>query len=198
MEGTAGPGVGAADRPAAGWAPATVEGVGAADSRMAGARAGQSVARLPDGLFEQGVLLQQQVLERDRPAQAVVRRTMYHATLTVGAAAALCGADEVREHYLLQDPHSGAAVLLDLVVPELRFGVRVAQSADVVRTTSLPVGHATLQQRLGRLVGWEVALLPPPMLLVKRNASSEELVAAARAFLVNQAPLQQLPAAALP
>ncbi|GAB4823117.1 hypothetical protein N2152v2_010163 [Parachlorella kessleri] len=92
MEGTAGPGVGAADRPAAGWAPATVEGVGAADSGMAGARAGQSVARLPDGLFEQGVLLQQQVLERDRP----VRRTMYHATLTVGMAGARAGQSVAR------------------------------------------------------------------------------------------------------
>ena len=55
----------------------------AADSGMPGAAAGQSVARLPDGLLHRGLLLQQQLLERDRPAQAVRRRTLYPATLEV-------------------------------------------------------------------------------------------------------------------
>mgnify|MGYP007061247491 CR=1 FL=1 len=61
----------------------TCEVEGAADLGIPGAAAGQSVARLPDGLLQQGLLLQQQLLERHRPAQAVRRQTMYPATLEV-------------------------------------------------------------------------------------------------------------------
>ena len=99
---------------------------------------------------------------------------------------------------MVQDPQSSATMLLDFAVPELRFGVRIGQYSDLVRTTGLPLGHVTLLQRLGRLTGWEVALLPPPKLLVRPDAPPEERLAAASAFLLKEEGLQQLLAAGRP
>ncbi|GAB4823113.1 hypothetical protein N2152v2_010159 [Parachlorella kessleri] len=113
----------------------------------------------------------------------------------------LCrGQHEVEEGYLIREPHTGTPWTLDLAVPELRFGLHVSRGNDYARNRGIPVGSIANLQGMGRLAGWDIAVLPPPRILTGQPAplpgelprAVARLSAATKAFLLQQTQLPQL------
>jgi hypothetical protein len=83
--------------------------------------------------------------------------------------------------------------VLDLAVPQLRFGLRASRTHEATRNTHAPLGSAAANLALARGAGWEAAALPPGVLLTGvERPSAAELRRGIKAFLLEHTRLPQL------
>lgn len=113
-----------------------------------------------------------------------------HSTQPLQTLEELCeGKYAVEAHYAVKYS-SGVAVLVDAAIPQLRLAFHVARPSEHTQRAGGPTASALVRQRLLRLVGWRLVMLPPAPRLAASSA------AAAAAAAAGSRRLQQQPRAA--
>ena len=95
----------------------------------------------------------------------------------------LCrGFHQVEELYALEDPATGAPLLLlDAAVPELRLAFHIARPSESTRRTGTPGAAVLVRGRLLRAAGWRLVVLPAPAQLAALGAELVQRRLAGRA-----------------
>lgn len=70
----------------------------------------------------------------------------------------------LQDCYTILHPATGAPLVVDIALPELRFAVLLPRPRDAVRNTGAPLGSVCAAVRVARQCGWELVVLPKEVL----------------------------------